>query len=433
LSVGLVPAGAGALTLDQAQELAAENRPALAQARAGEAAALAGLSANRAAARPKLEVTVGATRMDDPAQALFATLSQQRLTAADLTPPETLNDPGAITDMFATVRVSQPLFAGGAIRAGVRAGEAGAAAARAARMEVAGATRAQVTRAFYGYLLALEALKVVNQAERTAVAHRDLVQDRVDAGAAVRAELLQAQAHLAHVRGQVIDQQRDLALAEVALSATLGVEALPTMPSGTLPEAAPSLPEREGLVQLALERRPALAAADAALARRRAEHRAARGAYFPQVGLEASAADHRAKLGGDAGQVWQVAAQARWALADGGSRGAGVRAAEAAVDRAEAERRQAVLAVRSQVVGSYMTRQAALQRLGAAKAEVAAVTEGLRLTRDRYQAGAALLTELEDAEDRVARAELARLSAGHDLAVADAELNWATGGALGDK
>ncbi|MBI5137487.1 MAG: TolC family protein [Nitrospirae bacterium] len=423
------PVPAGALSLDEARAIALEHRPELRAARADERAAASAADAARAERLPRVDLAVAAMRMDDPAQSLFAKLSQGAVTAADMT-PGALNDPGALTDLSATVRVTQPLFAGGRIRAGVRAGNAAAAAAAAGRLEAVAETRAAVTTAYYGQILAAEALKVARGARRTARANLELANDRFEAGAAVRADLLAAQAHVARMSGRVIDATRDLALARATLAAAIGVEELPSDADAALPLDAGGEQSLDALLARAREARPMVRAARLAVERARAERDAAAGALWPEVGLTAAAGEHRPSLGGEGGTVWQTGIRADWRLADGGGRGARIAVANATLAKAEAQADQAWLAARTQVTAAHMSRQAALERIQAARLEVDAATEALRLTRDRYRAGAALFTELQEAQDRLAQARLNAISARHDLAVQEAALRWAVGDGL---
>ncbi len=425
----LMPLNGHALSLEEATATALENRPAIRLAHAQSEQALAGYAGARAAAMPKLDLTVSATRMDDPAQALFAKLSQQRMTPADLTIPG-LNDPGGITDLSAGLRLTQPLYAGGRILAGVRGAQAGAEAARASLVETEAETRAAVTRAYYGQILAREGYKVVQGAEATAIANLELARNRFEAGSAVRADLLAAQAHVARVKGEVIGAGRDLALARTALVATLGVDDLPSEPTAALPVKAASVADLATLLERARQSRPMLKAAAANVRRAEERLKIARGAYLPEVGLSASAADHRETLTGDNGTVWQAGVMASWRLVDGGDRSSGRALAEAELQHALAAYEKAWAAARTQVTAAYMSRQAAQERIRAAKLEVAASREGLQLTRDRYEAGAALFTELQEAEDGLARARLTELSARHDLAVEEAALIWAVGDSI---
>lgn len=428
LALGCFAAPARALTLDEALTLAAEHRPALDLARARSDAARAALRERRAARLPTVTLSAGATRMDDPAQALFATLSQGRLTAADLTPPEALNHPGPLTDLTAGVTVQQSVFAGGRIAAGVRAGRAGADAAAAGLEEADHAARADVTAAYWGYVLAREALGVAERDRETARAHLDLARQRVAAGAAVQADALAARAQLARTERQVAERTRDRDVARVGLEAAMGVEALPSEPAEALPGDTVEVAPREVLVERALSRRPPVAAAEAGVRGAVAALDGARGAYLPEVALSASAADHREALSGESGQVWQVGARARWDLTDGGLRRARAAEARAGVRQAEAARRLARQQVRAEVVSAHSLLQTAALRLEAARTEAEASGAALAMTRDRYRAGAALFTELKEAEDRQAQADLAELQARHDIAVAEAELRRAVGG-----
>lgn len=418
-----------AMTLDQARALAEQKRPALNAARAGYDAARAALRGRRGERLPAVTATLGAIRMDDPAQGLFATLSQQRLTAADLT-PAALNHPDGLTDLSATLSLEQPLYTGGRLGAAVRGAGAAVDAAHGALEETENHGRLAVTEAYYGYVLAGEALKVVESARETARAHLKLVNDRLQAGAAVRADLMAARARVAQRGGEVIEDKRAVALARVRLAETIGVAELPSEPLEELPRSVTPAPGVDVLLAEAREQRPAVAAAEATVRRARAALAEVRSGYLPEVALVGAVSDHRESLGGDAGQAWHAGATARWRLADPGRAGR-VASARAELARAEAELARVQLEVRSQVVSARMSLKAAVERLAVAEVEASATEEGLRLTRDRYRAGAALLNELQEAEDRLEQANLARLSARHDLAVAEAALAWAVGRQLG--
>jgi outer membrane protein len=429
----LAAAPAGALTLEEALDLAARHRPALDAARAQADQARAELAERRAGRLPTVTLNAGAQRLDDPAQGLFAKLSQGALTAADLTPPEALNDPGVLTDLSAGVAVSQSLFSGGRVSAGIRAGRAGARAADARLDEAVHAARADVTAAYWGDVLAREALGVAERDRETARAHLGLAKERVAAGAAVAADRLTAEAQLARTERAVAERTRTAALARVNLENALGVDRLPSEPTEDLPAQATGIAPQDALIARALRERPSLVGAEAGLRQARAGLAGARAGYLPSLNLSASAADHRASLSGDSGRVWQVGARASWDLTDGGVRRARANAARATIREAEAGLRQARQQVRAQVVSAYTLRETAARRLTAAGTEVEASSAALSIVRDRYKAGAALFTELKEAEDRVAQANLAALSARHDIAVAYAALRQAVGGPIGEE
>jgi len=421
-------APASALTLEQALTLAAKEQPALAAARAGQAQALAGLDQARAGWRPTVTLALSASRMDDPAGSLFAKLSQGNLVAADLTPPEALNDPGPLTDIASAVNLRQSLYSGGRVSAGIRLGSAGLAGADAELNAAHNRVHTQVTRAYYGYLLAQQAVQVVEQAQSTAEAQLASVRHRIEAGAAVRADQLAAVSRLARISGQVITRHAQLQLARVALAASLGRDELPSEPGGSLPEPAELTTGVDELLSTALSRHPRLTVASSRVSRQKAAGDMARSGLLPSIGLSASAADHRPSLSGDSGTLWQVGVLAEWPLTDGGAARAALAKARAAERQATAERKMARIAVRTQVIQATTTRSAARQRYQAAQSEVTAAAEWARLAADRYELGAALLTHLQEAQDHLESARLDLLTARHDVAVADAQLEEAIGG-----
>ncbi len=428
---GFAPQRVQAMGLDEAISMAQSHRPALVQAQAGQAVAEAQLKARQAARLPRLGLALGWVRLDDPAQSLFAKLSQSTIAAANFTPPEALNDPGPLTDLSATLTLQQAVYAGGRIQAGVQAGEAGRGQATAMLAAAQNEARKVVSVAFYRVLLARDALQVAQRSEQIASNHLGLVNDQFQAGTVTKAALRAAEAHLAHVRGQRIERERDLALARVALTTELGVENLSSEPVGELPLKASTTADIDTLLTRALNHRPVLASASSGVQMADARHRIARGAYLPEVGLQAAASDHRESPLGDAGQQWQLAAQLKWNLFAGGGNRAGAAAAGGELARAKAARDGVRLMVRSQVTQADLSRRAAIARMQVAAAEVVAAEEGIKLVQDRFDAGAALQTDLEDADERLSQAQLGLLKARHDLAVAEVTLRWAVGGQIG--
>jgi len=286
----------------------------------------------------------------------------------------------------------------------------------------------QVTTAYYGYLLSGQAVQVVEGAKATAKAQLASVIHQIEAGAAVRADRLAAESRLARISGQVITQKAQLQLAKVALAASMGRDDLPSEPVGPLPEPVALTRKVDQWVATALTRHPQLAVANSRVVQQKAAGNMARSSLLPKIGLSASAADHRPSLSGTSGSLWQVGVSVQWQLTDGGAARAALSQARAAERQAVAERDMTRISVRTQVIQAYTSRSAAEQRYQTARAEVAAAEEWARLAADRYELGAALLTNLQEAQDHVDSSRLDLLTARHDVAVADAPLKEATGG-----
>ena len=76
---------------------------------------------------------------------------------------------------------------------------------------------------------------------------------------------------------------------------------------------------------------------------------------------------------------------------------------------------------------AYLKADEAAQRLPLAAKSVVQADESEQLTRTRYEAGAALITELLDAELALSRARMAEVGARYDFQIALAALRLAQG------
>jgi outer membrane protein TolC len=129
--------------------------------------------------------------------------------------------------------------------------------------------------------------------------------------------------------------------------------------------------------------------------------------------------------------AWTAGAELRWALGLGGGERARVRAARAAVDQMRADYDAARSRAQLGVVE-------AIRRLETAQARAAAVAEArtqaaesLRITRNRYDAGIASLTDVLRAVSAALDTQHRQTAAEVDLLVAEAELRRAIGRAPG--
>jgi len=172
--------------------------------------------------------------------------------------------------------------------------------------------------------------------------------------------------------------------------------------------------------------RPELQRAAAAQQLADADRRTARAALIPQVSLQGvfdvsgTQFSHRAS-------AWLAGAGVRWNLSLGGAERAQLTAATEARTRAAAEAEDVRAAVHVEVVTALRQLQAANARQAAGRAAVEQARESHRITRDRFEAGLAGVTDVLRASSAVVEAERQRISAVVDTVVSDAMLRRALG------
>ncbi len=333
----------------------------------------------------------------------------------------------------AGVVLSQPLWTGGAISADREAARHDEAAATAEAARVDDDLRFEARTAYWSAVAADAALDAARAEVERAARLLDDARALREAGMAVRADELGAEARLAAARVRVIDAEAEAANRLTALRSLLGVSLgteleltdrgsnLPTGPPAVDPLIAQALSTRPELIALTA-RRDALASRSETVA---APNR-------PQVSLGARwdvarPNERYLPLSDEWNTSWSVALLAGWRMFDGDrtdAQAAVLDAERAAVeaDLAELERRIAL-----DVETARRSLEAALAADAAAAAAVEAASARETDSRDRYTAGVATVSEVLDAQTELADAELTLVRARSGAWIADAGLRRAVG------
>ncbi len=155
-------------------------------------------------------------------------------------------------------------------------------------LRVRAALNQTLLNATQAYLEVLRTQDLVNIAELNVKTHKNILQQiklRFDSGLSDEVELDQAKARLALAESNLIAQASKLADARARYHRMVGHEApdtlsMPNFSSGTLP------PDLETALSIALLEHPLLRSAYADVAEAKAQQRASRGAFLPQVDAE---------------------------------------------------------------------------------------------------------------------------------------------------
>jgi outer membrane protein TolC len=421
------PSLAETLELERAVSIALEKHPMIAMAAAGVEGAEARLAEARAARLPSVELSETASRTNNPVMVFSGLLVQESFGPENFA-IASLNQPDPLNNFNTRISLSQPLWTGGRIGAGVAAARAGEQAAQGD----AESTRQQVVRgvvdAYTGAVLAKSALGVARDALKTAEAHVEMIRDLREAGLVVESDLLQARVRAGEIREMVVDAEAQHAVALAALNVAMGLDlssahVLPDALDRAELESAP-LPQLE---EEALASRPDLAAMLDRIEAARAMQRAARGARWPSVGLGGAYEANDESAPGTEGTNWSVMLAARWEVFDGGRTRARVAQAGAKLREAESARELLESRVGLEVRQAWHGLRAAASRIDTADAAVAMAEESLRVVEDRYRNGLATLVELLEAESALTRAKTRLVAAQRSALTARAALDLATG------
>ena len=388
----------GTLTLADAVAIALRQNPDLSAAQAETAQAHAGMGQAQAAFLPQFTFTENATVGDDPVYAFGTRLRQGRFTSADFALPA-LNAPGAIGNFMTRAEGQWNVFDSFGSVARLHQARSMHQAAQHALTEADQDVIAQVMNAYYAWLLADKQVDLAQQAAATAQALAQSSEARVEAGTAVDADALAARVNLEMRQQEAIRARSQVQIARAQMEMALGAQLAPgQQPAETLTEQR--LPA-DGLEQdeaRALQQRASLRAAAAQLDAQRSGLHSAKSAFGPHLNLYGSYEADNPNLTQGGSTNWMTGAELRVDIFSR-SQYAALADAQARVSLAQAQMRSAQNQVRLQVSRAYYEQDAARQMLDVARAAIAQSQESLRITRDRYDAGLATMTDLLRAED----------------------------------
>jgi len=414
------------LTLDDALARARANNPALAAARAQADGAAVGVTVARGQWFPRITLTESATRSDQPVFAFGALLSARQFTAQDFAVAR-LNSPGA-TNLFTTrLGVQQVLFDGGRTSAIVAESSARRDLATAAADEAATGIALAVTRTF-GQLVTLQAsARALDAAVAAATEDLRRAERRRDAGTVTDADVLAVAVHLSDLRQRHIQLKANAAATAATLNRLMGepvespIDAV--LGADVTPPATSDLPTLFAEAEAA---RPDLRRADAEIRMATAASRQASSIWWPQVAAQAGVEWNGIEVG-DRARSWVVGGEVRWSLSLSGADRARVSAASHARSAAVLMREDLRAGVQVDVLGAVRQLEAAVARVAVGAESVAQARERARVTRNRYDAGLASMTDVLAASSALLDAEARHTGARVDVLNAQAELHRAVG------
>jgi len=387
------------LSLDDCLRLAQQSQPLLTAAEAGVAAAGEAVDEARAPFWPEVDLSSGYHRWQQRA------FLPAGLVIPGLGVPKLI---GPLDDWDGGLSSRVTLFDFGARRFGLDAARARFAGAQADAATTRADVRLSVQSAFYALAAAQDLVGVADRNLARTEIHLALAQARRDAGAVPQADVLRTQAEVAAARLQLISARSRVRTAAGQLNTAMGRPAETPVaiaaPGADAPP--PSTAAVEADIARAVAQRSELKSAQRGLDAARANVDAARAARAPRLQADGSFGWNDTDFLPQTKQ-WQVGVSVDLPVFDAGSRAHRVARSRADLAREQAVYDSRVLQVRQEVWAAASELQRAWDSIAAAAAEVRTSEESLRVVRERYQSGAALITDLLDTQTALASAEAA--------------------------
>lgn len=415
------------LTLRQAIDRALRQNPQAAVTRADAAAANAGISAARTGLLPQLNFDEDLSRGNDPVYVFGTKLRQQRFTQADFS-LDSLNRPTPVGNFATQFSGQWRLFDGWATEERLHGAHLAAQSADSMTGAVSQAIVLEVVEAYQQVLYAQREADLAERQVATAQALLHDAQSRVKAGLAVDSDELAARVNLAERQQEQLAAEGALEIAWAQLETAMGGAGADATRGQLQPLEAKSFPDGVLADDLAaaLQARPDLKALREQAAAQQQNARAARADFLPQIGAYGNWETDRPTLAGEGGNNWVAGVRLSVNLLPLGQR-ARLRQEQAAQQKAEAEERAQELQIRLAVEQAFTGHQTSERMVATAQAAMQQSTEGLRILRNRYNAGLATMTDMLRAQDAERQSQNDYWRAAYANTLSYARLLYATG------
>lgn len=418
--------GPQAVTLEEAIARAKGGNALLKAARSDVQAKEGQVKLARSYFIPNLGFTENYSRTNNPVYVFMGKLTQANFGMQDFSIPS-LNNPEPLTNWQSRVEVTFPLFTGGKLKAAYEATKFGMEAAQSTADFAETSVVKGVTEAFYGSLLAGQAVGVMDEAVKTAQAHQQQVEAMAKEGMVLDSDLLRIRVYASDMAQQAAARAADAQVARAYLAYAMG-SGQEIEPKGDFVPPAGELPSLEDALKAALVSRGDLRAMALQTQQALRGVRMAKADYLPQVGVLASyEQDTMAWAPSAWGDNWMLGVQVKIPLFDGGARAGRMETARAQ----EAQAQQALLdlqqKIRVEVTSAWLRARSAGQRVAVTTDSEAQARENQRIVALRYKEGMASITDLLDADTALTAAALSRSQSIHDEIVERARLTWAMG------
>jgi len=311
-----------------------------------------------------------------------------------------------------------PLYAGGKIMAGREAAKANTQAAKQTSAAVRNELGFEVVRAFQTILKTRQFINATEAAVTAFEGNQAAAKKRLDGGTLLKSDELDIEVRLTQAREDLVRARNANTLAVLTLRNLLGIES----EDFTVADVAPV-----AIVPIGgdFSHRPELAAANEHERAAQAEIKGAKSGYQPRVSAFGSLDhDYGWVTGGD-GNSYSAGVMLQWDLWDGFSSRAKTREAKANLESASEEKRKLRLALDFEVEQARLNLQAANERLAVTAKSVEQAEESAKLTRNRFEQGMAISTQLIDAESALVAARVRRAESESDQRIAVAALRKA--------
>ena len=341
---------------------------------------------------------------------------------------------GAHHNAQGTINLTQPIFAWGRYYYGYQAADLNYQAIQRDVDAAYNQLRLDVSEAFYGTLVALEFVRVVQQSVSLVEEQLAIAEMSLEAGAATNFDVLRAKVQLANASSQFIRAQNGVQTAKNAYKTVLNIPLSENISvKGTL-----EVPENHkipvlnlnALVQQALDDRPEVHRTQFTEHAARKQIDIAKTRSRPDLGFFTNYQISQNERLTEMNRIWSLGLQINIPIFDGFATRAAVQQSESTLKQVQLGGTQVKVGVEFEVRAAYLNLRGAETIIEVQREAVAQARESVRIANLQFQNGVITTVALTDTQLALAQAEVNRLQAYHDYLVGLARLEKAIGQTL---
>ncbi len=421
------------LTVEQSIEIGLEKNKALHASRMSVEAAEARSSEANASRLPALRAYGSYTRLSDVPPFQISVPSLGSFTVS----------PSIVNNYNMRISLQQPIFTGFRLQSGASMADNTAKALNEDYNKDRAELKYRITSAYWNLFKAKEFKKLIDENVSQVNAHVQDVQNFLNQGLATNNDLLKVQVQFSNVVLMQIDANNNVRLAALALNNVMGVPLNTEIELASAPAGEPgaenemisrlsSLPDVDTYIRQSLEHRPELKAMQYRVEAGENGVTMAKSGWFPQIYLTGNynyaRPNQRIVPTQDMFKdTWDVSVNASWDIWNWGTTVHQTNNAEAQLTQLQDHRSRLQDGISLEVTQNYLALKQAGERIAVAKQSVSQAEENYRVTREKFESGMALNSDLLDAEVALLQSKTSYTQSLVDYRLSEASLQRAVG------
>jgi outer membrane protein len=283
-----------------------------------------------------------------------------------------------------------------------------------------------VKTSYYAYLAVVQNASVAEEAVKRSQEQLKLIQSKFELGSASKSDVLKQKVQYGSDQLALLKAKNGVTTAAADLAYTVGVDPQQNWQFSDKYTVRTFDGTLDSAIAFGLTHQPSLLSIQQNLSSARSSYKSAMSSYLPSVSATASYT-HPFEAGREDVSTKRYGLGVSWNIFDGFSRERSVTSAKVTRNNLQASLADARNLAVSDIKTAYLEIDRLKEQKSVADENVAAATEDLKITQEKYNLGAATILDLLNAQVSLKQAEVDRISADFDLNLAVSKLEKSMG------